>query len=220
MSQLRVLVADDNQAMVNAYKNILLTRDNIEVVGTASDGQEALEKSIELEPDVVVLDVRMPKLDGLATANRIMAHNPAISIVLISAYDDLAFLRALMHDGASGKAYLLKSSLSEITEFVRVVEAVAKGQAVVHETMIQNLMVIYRRLTASQGNPLADEEESVLNLMLSGYDETDIARILGLPSESVRALAVSLCVRLRVIVRDGSSRSPQVVQALVKLCVS
>ncbi len=67
---------------------------------------------------------------------------------------------------------------------------------------------------------LSETEESVLKLMLSGYDETDIARILGLPLESVNVLSVSLCVRLIVIVGDGSSRSPRVVQALVKLCVS
>ena len=220
MSQLRVLIADDNQIMRTAYENILKTKDDIEVVGVASDGQEALEKAIELQPDVVVLDVRMPNMDGLAAANRMMTSSPGTAIVLVSAYDELAFVRALMHESASGKAYLLKSSLDDIPEFIRVVEAVAKGQAVVHENIIQKLMVIYGRLTASQAYPLTDSEERVLELMLSGYDETDIARILGLPLDSVKVLAVSLCVRLSVIARDASSRSPRVVQGLVKLCVS
>lgn len=220
MSQLRVLVADDNQEIRNAYENILKTKETIEVVGVASDGQEALEKAIELEPDVLVLDVRMPNMDGLAAANRMLAAGSQTAIVLVSAYDELAFLRAIMHEGTSGRAYLLKTSLGDIPEFIRVVEAAAEGQAVVHEDMIQKLMVIYRRLIAVQANQLTDPEESVLKLMLSGHDETDIARILQLPLESVKVLALSLCVRLRVIVRDGSSRSPRVVQGLVKLCVS
>lgn len=220
MSQIRVLVADDSQAMRTAYENILKTKEGIEVVGVASDGQEALDKSNELAPDVAILDVRMPNMDGLAVANHMATSCPETAILLVSAYDELAFVRAIMHEGASGRAYLLKNSLEDITEFIRVVEAVAKGQAVVHETIIQKLMVIYRRLTASQANPLSDSEESVLKLMLSGYDETDIARKLGLPLESVDALALALCVRLRVIVRGGVSRSPRVVQGLVKLCVA
>ena len=220
MSQIRVLVADDSQAMRTAYENILKTKEGIEVVGVASDGQEALDKCNELAPDVAILDVRMPSMDGLAVANHMATSCPETAILLVSAYDELAFVRAIMHEGASGRAYLLKNSLEDITEFIRVVEAVAKGQAVVHETIIQKLMVIYRRLTASQANPLSDSEESVLKLMLSGYDETDIARKLGLPLESVDALALALCVRLRVIVRGGVSRSPRVVQGLVKLCVA
>ena len=138
MSLLRVLVADDSKAMRNAYRNILRTKDDIEVVGIASDGQEALEKSIELAPDVVVLDVRMPKLDGLAVANRIVERYSQTAIVLISAYDDLAFVRAIMHNGASRKAYLLKNSLDDIAEFIRVVEVVAEGGAVLHGTIAQN----------------------------------------------------------------------------------
>ena len=216
---LRVLVADDNQAMRAAYQYILGTKDDIEVVGVASDGQEVLDKCIELAPDVAILDLRMPYIDGLAAANLMMTNSPGTAIVIVSAYDEMAFVRAIMHEGASGKAYLLKNSLADIPEFIRVVEAVAKGQAVVHETIIQKLIVIYRRLTASQTNPLTDTEESVLKLMLSGYDETDIAMKLGLPFEAVDVFAVSLCVLLRVSVRDGSSRSPRVVQALVNLCV-
>tara|TARA_B110000196_G_C21038376_1_gene611184 strand:- start:843 stop:1103 length:261 start_codon:yes stop_codon:yes gene_type:complete len=83
INQLRILVADENQTMRAAYKEILETRDNIIVVGMASDGLEALEKSGELVPDVAILDVRMPNMDGLAVANRIMAQDTPTAIALV-----------------------------------------------------------------------------------------------------------------------------------------
>ena len=189
-------------------------------MGMASDGEEALEKANELAPNVVILDVRMLKVDGLAAANRIMASGSQTAIVLVSAYDNLAFVRAIMNSGASRKAYILKNTLADIPEFIRVVEAVARGQAVLHGTMIHDLMTIYHRLPASQASPLGDSEERVLRLMLEGRDETEIAQTLGLTPEAAEALAASLCERLGVVVQDDLSRSPQVVQATVNLCIS
>jgi len=118
MNQLRILVADDSQTMRAAYKEILETRENILVVGMASDGLEALEKTAELGPNVAILDVRMPNMDGLAAANRIMALDTPTAIVLVSAYDDLAFIRAIIHSGAERKAYILKNSRDNIPEFI------------------------------------------------------------------------------------------------------
>jgi len=163
---------------------------------------------------------KMPKLDGLAVANRIMATGSQTAIVLVSAYDDLAFVRAIMHNGASRKAYILKSSLSDIPEFIRVIRAVADGQAVLHESIAQSLIVLYHRLTASQATPLIGSEEKVLKLMLEGYDEAGIAQALELSMETEETLATSLCERLGVVAQPGINRSPQVVQAMVNLCVS
>ena len=219
MDPLRILVADDNESMRAAYKKILETRVGFEVVGMASDGQEALEKYNELEPDVVILDVRMPKLDGLAVANRIMSGSSPAGIVLASAYDDPAFARAIMHDGASRKAYVLKSSLADISEFIRIVEAVAKGQAVLHEKMIKSLMERYHRMPDSEAPQITGIEEDILKLMLEGYDESEIAQKLDQPFHQVDLLADSICEKLGVLKQDGVSRSPQVVQAVVNLCI-
>ena len=219
MSPLRVLVADDNQEIRIGYERILETGDGIEVIWMASDGNEALVKTIELAPDVAILDVRMPEMDGLAAANRIKDLCPQTAIILVSAYDELAFVRAIMHSGPTGRAYLLKNSLGDAEEFLRVVEAVAKGQAVLHESIIQNLMVIYHRLLVSEATHLSDYEERILKLMLSGLEETQIASTLGLPYDSVESIAKSLCARMGVDVRDHVGRSPLVVKALVDLCV-
>ena len=82
--------------------------------------------------NLAIPDVRMPNTDGLASANRIMAQNTPTAIVLISAYDDLSFIRAIMLSGAESKAYILKNSWDNIPEFICAVEAVADGQAVLH----------------------------------------------------------------------------------------
>ncbi len=220
MSQLRIMVADDSPNMRAAYKEILETQDEFLVVGMASDGQEALELAAELQPDVAILDVRMPNMDGLAAANRIMAMESDTAIVLVSAYDDLAFVRAIMHSGASRKAYVLKNSLDDIPEFIRVVRAIAKGQAVLHSTIIDNLLEIYHRMPASQAEPLSGMEELVLKRMLKGFDETEIPQSVRMTAAEIDPLINSLCGKLGIEPEEGLSRSPQVVQAIVTLCVA
>ena len=220
MSQLRILVADDNQFMRTAYKRILDTQDGFEVVGMASDGEEALEMALELAPDVAILDVRMPKMDGIEASHKITARLPQTGIVIISAYDDLAFVSAIMKDGATRKAYILKNSLDDIAELIRVVEAVANGQAVLDETIVKKLMDQYKRQWGSLPDPLTEPEEDVLKLMLEGYDEPAIAQTLGLPKEPVEALAASALEKLGVIELYGMDRTPQAVQTLINLCVA
>ncbi len=220
MSQLRILVADDNQFMRTAYKRILETQDDFEVVGMASDGQEALDKALELAPDVAVLDVRMPKMDGIEAAHLITARHPETGIVLISAYDDLAFVSAIMKDGATRKAYILKNSLDDIAELIRVVEAVAEGQAVLDPIIVLKLMAIYNQQSSSRSAPLTETEENVLKLMLEGYQEDAIAQTLGLPLEPVEAFAASGCEKLGVTEQDGLDRTPLAVQALINRCVT
>jgi DNA-binding NarL/FixJ family response regulator len=219
INQLRILVADDNQTMRAACKEILETRDNIIVAGMASDGLEPPEKSAELVPDVAILDVRMPNMDGLAVANRIMAQDTPTVIVLVSAYDDLAFICAIMHSGAERKADILKNSLDNIAEFIRVVEAVAKGQSVLHKTIIQRLMDIYHRLGSTQATQLTDAEERVLLLMLEGY-EVEIAQARQLQPEQVESLVTEMFSKLGIVPEEGVNRSPQVVQAMVNICVA
>ena len=220
MSQLRILVADDNQFMRTAYKRILETQDQFEVVAMASDGAEALDMALELTPDVAILDVMMPKMDGIEAARQITARYPQTGIVLISAFDDLAFVSAIMKDGATRRAYILKNSLDDIGELIRVVEAVANGQAVLDPSIVQKLMTIYNQRSGSQMAALTETEESVLKLMLEGYDEPTIAQTLGLPREPVEALAASACEKLGLTEQNGLDRTPRAVQALINRCVA
>ena len=218
MSQLRILVADDNQFMRTAYKRILDTQDDFEVVAMAADGEDALGKAVALGPDVAILDIRMPKMDGIEAAHRITDRHPLTGIVLISAYDDLAFVSAIMKDGASRKAYILKNSLDDIAELIRVVEAVAQGLAVLDPAIVEKLMAVYVRQSGAQPLAFTDMEEEVLRLMLAGYDDYSIKRNLGLKQEPMEVIAASACAKLGVTEYNGD-RNSRAVQSLVNHCV-
>ncbi|MCH7843728.1 MAG: response regulator transcription factor, partial [Chloroflexi bacterium] len=185
METLRILVADDSQFMRTAYKRILETQENFEVVGMAVDGEDALQQAIDLVPDVAILDVRMPKLDGLETAHRIRLQHPGTAIVMISAYDDLAFVAELLKNGPEGKAYLLKSSLDDIGELIRVIDAVTKRQTVLDPSIVLKLTSLYIRQDVPQSERLTHAQRSVLELIAEGRDDSYIARNLGLEEESV-----------------------------------
>ena len=145
MKRLRILIADDSHFMRIAFKKILETQEDFEVVALAADGEQALEQAIQLAPDVAILDIRMPKLDGLETARRITGHHPGTAIVIISAFDDLSFLAELVRDGLKSRAYLLKSSLDDIGQLIHTVEAVTKGHTVIDPNMVHKLARLYSR---------------------------------------------------------------------------
>ena len=218
MSHLRILVADDNQFMRTAYKRILDTQDELEVVAMAADGEDALGKAIALSPDVAILDIRMPKMDGIEAAHRITERHPLTGIVLISAYDDLAFVSAIMKDGAQRKAYILKNSLDDIAELIRVVEAVSNGLAMLDPVIIEKLMTIYFRQSGSQPLAFTDMEEEVLRLLLAGHDDFYITRSLGLNQEPMAAIAAAACAKLGVTEHNGN-RSSHAVHSLISHCV-
>ena len=154
MSQLRILVADDNQFMSTAVKLGLETQAGFEVVCMAKDGQEAVDMAVELAPDVVILDVMMPKMDGIEAARQITGRHPQTAVVIISAFDELAFVSALLRDGATRKAYILKNSLDEAVELIRVVEAVVYGLAALDPIIFQKLMTLYHVLSGAPSSSL------------------------------------------------------------------
>lgn len=196
MDRLRILVADDSQFMRAAYTRILETQDNFEVVAVASDGEEALQKAIDLAPDVAILDVRMPKMNGLDAAHRISSHRPGTAIVIISAYDDLSFVRELIKDTPERKAYLLKNSLSDIGELIRVVEAVTNGKLVLDPGIVGKITRIYFRQPSSSLARLTKTELDVLELMAEGYEDSAIGQTLHLEKEVVADCTSSIYAKL------------------------
>jgi len=206
--------------MRTAYKRILETQDNFEVVGMAADGQEALEKAIELAPDVAILDVRMPRMDGIEAAHRIIRRYPQTAIVIISAYDDLTFVTELLKNGPEGKAYLLKNSLDDIGELIRVVDAVTRGQTVLDSGIVQKLARLHIRQSRSLLSQLTQVERSVLELMAEGYDDLSIAQSLHIETERVKDYTSSIYTKLRLSEGDGRDRRPQAVLAFVNQSAS
>ena len=129
---LKVLVADDSKFMQATYKKILESEQNIQVVATVSDGQEAVCRAQASRPHVVILDIRMPNVGGIEAARQISAVQPNIGIVIVSACEDSQPLADLLNLDARGKAYIRKTSLDDIEILIRAVEGVARGETILH----------------------------------------------------------------------------------------
>lgn len=220
METLRILVADDSQFMRTAYERILESQENFEVAGMAVDGEDALRQATDLVPDVAILDVRMPKLDGLEAAHRIVLQRPGTAIVMISGYDDLAFVAELLKNGPEGKAYLLKSSLDDIDELIRVINAVTKGQTVLDPSIVLKLTSLYVRQNIPQSERLTNSQRSVLELIAEGRNDSYIARNLGLEEESVAEITTGICECLGLEETSEPNRRSRAVESFFVRCTS
>ena len=159
-------------------------------------------------------------MDGIEAARQITDRHPQTGIVLISAFDDLAFVSAIMKGGATRRAYILKNSLDDIAELIRVVEAVVDGRAVLDPRIVQKLMALYKGNSRPELASLTEYEENVLKLMLEGYDEPGIAQFLGLPRERVEAFASSECENMGLTEQYGTARVNSRVLSPLNLCVA
>ncbi|MBC8280700.1 MAG: response regulator transcription factor [Chloroflexi bacterium] len=216
MEQLQVLIADDSEFMRVAYRRILESESSLEIVGMATNGQEAAQKAAETCPDVAILDVRMPKLDGIQAAHEIRRRNPDTSIVVISAYDDLAFVADLMRNGVENKAYLLKHSLSEINGLVRVVEAVHNGQTVLDAGIVQRMARLFCKHSDLLDSSLCGEEQDILGLMAAGYSDDGICATLHLDQANAADHTHSIFEKLGLLGGTALDRRIMAIQEFVR----
>lgn len=211
MDTIRILLADDSQYIRRAYQRILETQSHFQVVGVASDGEEAVQKALELSPDVAVLDIRMPLLNGLEAAHRMIRGLPSIRIVMVSGYDDLGYVRELLKDGPQGKAYLLKTSIDDVGELIRAVEAVFKGGTVLDPYLVQKMVRVHLEHSNSELHQLTDNEREMLELMAGGYEDQDISLIANLSLEQVALLTQQVLEKLGESNSDGMDQRSQAV---------
>jgi|TARA_B110000116_G_C16685434_1_gene512717 DNA-binding NarL/FixJ family response regulator len=198
MATTRIIFADDSQFIREAYKRILETQSHFEIVGIAEDGEEAVRLATELSPDVAILDIRMPKLTGIEAAGQISAANAEMGIIIISAYDDLNYVRELLKNGPRGKGYILKTSLDDIGELIRVVEAVANGGTVLDPELVQKLVRLMVSKETSGISDLNATEREVYELLVGGYEDAEIARTLRITQEEVREVTSSATLKLGI----------------------
>ncbi|WP_370342103.1 response regulator [Catenulispora sp. MAP5-51] len=189
---IRVLIADDHTLLRRGLAVVLDTEDDIEVVGEASDGAEALHKAQELVPDVVILDVRMPDTDGLAACAAIKRSVPGTKVIMLTSSDEETDLYEAVKSGASG--YLLKSVLPHtIPDALR---AVQRGESQVSPSMAAKLMTGFAALArgadAAPAGPsapapkLTDREMEVLKLVATGRNNREIAKELFITENTVK----------------------------------
>ncbi len=215
MSGIRITIADDSEPTRLIYKRVLETQSKFEVVGIAADGEEALEQAMALIPDVVVLDIVMPKMNGIQVAQRIMNRRPDTGIVIVSSYAEPAYVSAIMESGARRKAYVLKISLAEISELIRVVQTVANGETVLDATISQRLLRLYDQRSGSPLGSITEEEISVMQLMLEGHSTSFMTQTLEMSPAEIAANASSAYEKLGVVEQTYGDRISSAVQALV-----
>ena len=199
MRKLRILLADDHKLMRSGLRLLLERQPDMTVVAEADDGREAMEKTTSLKPDVAVLDIAMPNLNGIEACLQITQSNPAIAIVMSSMHSDESYvLRALK---AGARAYLLKDSAE--SDLVRAIHAVAEGKSFFSPAVSKVLLEDYvRKLQRAGGEDsfdlLTPREREILQLIAEGKSNKDVANLLNLSVYTVETHRANLMQKLNL----------------------
>jgi two-component system response regulator NreC len=199
MSKLRIMLADDHETVREGLKMIVNAQDDMEVVGFAGDGREAVAKAQELLPDVLVMDISMPKLNGLKATMKLTEVCPQVKVLTLSRHADDGYIRGLLAAGAC--AYVLKQSAP--SELIHAIRAVASGGKYIDPKLAAKVMGNYSD-RASRGEPkssLSDRESEVLRLIALGYSNKEIAARLSLSVKTIEVHKANAMRKLNITSR-------------------
>jgi DNA-binding NarL/FixJ family response regulator len=198
MDALRVLVVDDHEDYRQSLETLLGAMDTMMVVGRAADGGRAVALALELQPDVVVMDLQMPTLNGVEATSRIVGTSPHISVLVLTMMEDDDSVFAAVRAGARG--YLLKGARRQ--EIRRAIEAVGAGEVIFGPGIAERVTGYFqavRTRPATEAFPaLTEREREILGLIAEGRDNAEIARALGLSVKTVRNHASNIFAKLQV----------------------
>lgn len=200
MNKIKILLADDHALFREGLRSLLEDQEDIEIVGEAEDGLEAIRLAAQLQPDLILMDINMPVIDGVEATHRVLRQNGMIRIVILTMYpqDEYAF-EALK---AGAKAYLLKDTRSK--KLLQVVRAVHQGQAVIDPEMTARLLDEFRRLRDEQEKPstqtqtLTEQERTILTQVANGASNKEIAASLNLSERTIKNYLSIIFQKLQV----------------------
>jgi len=206
----RILLADDHPLLREAMRSSIDQQEDMEVVGEAGDGEEAVRLSLEMEPDIVIMDIVMPRMNGIEASKRIKTVNPTTAVLILTAYDDDRYVLGLLEAGAAG--YLLKSA--RIRDVLEAIRTIRMGESVVHPSIIAKLLAYTGRTgkdsdEARREHLLSAREMQVVRLVAKGMSNKDIAVHLGLTVRTVKAHLSNIFVKL-----DVASRTEAILKGL------
>jgi len=197
---IRVLIADDQVLVRSGFRRILEEEADIEVVGEAGTGEEAVDLTIELKPDVVLMDIRMPRMDGIEATSRLLTSEdaPNTNILMLTTFDLEEYVYDALRAGASG--FLLKDATAE--ELAAAVRIIARGDAVlspnVTKRLIRELTRRPRRTDPTRFEALTGREREVLRLMAQGSANAEIAEQLFISEATVKTHVSHVLAKLNI----------------------
>ncbi len=206
MNDIRVVIVDDQQLFREGLRTVLSAHQGIAVVGEAGDGEEALRLCASAHPDVLLMDIKMPVLDGIAATRRIRAAHPACRIIALTTFDEDDFVFEALRAGAAG--YLLKDARSE--HVVEAIRATARGEAFLQPSLVGRVVAEFTRLparavSASGAVGLSERETEVLRLIAHGASNKEIGNSLSLAEGTVKNHVTSVLSKLKVTDRTQAA---------------
>lgn len=179
----RILLADDHAVVRSGFRMILASQADMEVVGEVSNGRDAVEQTTSLQPDVVIMDVTMPELNGIEATRRIADCAPHTRVLALSMHKDSVYVREILRAGACG--YLLKDSGEG--DLVNAVRAVARGEAYLSSAVSDAVLTDYRKHVTNPIDLLSSREREVLQMIAEGKTNKEIAVVLNLSVYTIEA---------------------------------
>ena len=210
MTTIKVLIADDHLFYREGVRTLLNTAEGIEIIGEASNGQEVVERAAELQPDVILMDLKMPGLNGIDATRQIIQKQPKVGILVITMFDDDESVFAVMRAGARG--YLLKDADQE--ELVRAITAVYHDEAIFSPAIARRMMNYFSHLPRERARAenvfpdLTEREYEILELIAQGHGNPGIANKLSLSVKTVQNYVSNILNKLQV-----ADRSEAIVRA-------
>ena len=200
--RIKVLIADDHALLRESMRNLIDCQDDMEVVGEACDGEEAVRISADLKPDIAVMDIVMPRLTGIEASKEIKKISPGTAILILTAYDDIQYVLGLLEAGAAG--YLLKSARGH--DVVAAIRAVRAGESVLHPSIIIKLLKREAGLPIAGDSSklkenLSERELQVLRLAATSMSNKEIARTLSVTVRTVKAHLSNIFAKMNVASR-------------------
>ncbi len=196
----RVLLCDDHAMFRQGLKSILETEDDFRVIGEASTGREAVRYALETKPDVVLMDIQMPELDGVAATKAILAEQPETPVIILTMYRQDRYVFEAVKVGARG--YMLKDAGAE--ELIDSIRRVAAGETLLNAEMAASILDEFRKLGDLPSHPehkiseLTEREEDILRLLAQGASNQEIADSLGVSEKTVRNRLSEIFSKLRL----------------------
>ena len=195
MSKIKVLLVDDHAIMRDGISALINLQDDIEIVGEASEGKEAIEKARELVPDVVIMDISMPEMDGLEATRRIKKKNPSVKVLVLTQHDNREYILSTIKSGSDG--YLPKRALG--SELVAAIRAIHQGHSFLYPTAAGILLEDYRRQVEKEPyDRLTEREREVFRLIADGHTSREIADMLFISLKTIHNHRAKIMKKLNI----------------------